>query len=159
MELNLLDKAIDDEKNERLFTLTTKKIKQINFNILKELQLDENITIDYFNKLKNYRYIDEISELKYGAFIRWIPITNPDYLPLHFCGIICDIKFTDNGTYILCKNFMHRHYQLKMDECLIFQKLTTQELILLSALDHLANENNENNDIENSEDEDEENDN
>jgi hypothetical protein len=32
---------------------------------------------------------------------------------------------------------MHRHYRFKMDECLIFQKLTSQEMIILSALDHL----------------------
>ena len=40
---------------------------------------------------------------------------------------------------IVCKNFMHRHYTFKMDECLVFQKLTDQEKILLSALDHLEN--------------------
>ena len=32
---------------------------------------------------------------------------------------------------------MHRHYRFKMDECLIFQKLSSQEMIILSALDHL----------------------
>jgi cytoplasmic iron level regulating protein YaaA (DUF328/UPF0246 family) len=32
---------------------------------------------------------------------------------------------------------MHRHYTFKLDECLIFQKLTTQEQIIINALDHL----------------------
>jgi hypothetical protein len=31
-----------------------------------------------------------------------------------------------------------RHFQLSMDKNLIFQKLTDQELVLLSALDHLS---------------------
>jgi hypothetical protein len=141
MDLELLDNAIDDERNECLMGLTTKKIMENNLNILKELNLDHEILINYFNKLKGYRYIDEINQLKYGSFIRWIPLTNLDNLPLNYCGIICDIKFTDKGTNIICKNFMHRVYQIKMDECLVFQKLSNQELILLNALDHLANDN------------------
>lgn len=140
MELDLLNNAIDDERNECLMGLTTKKIMNINLNILNELNLDNKTLTNYFNKLKGYRYIDEINELKYGAFIRWIPLSEPDNLPLNYCGIICDIKIKDKGTHIVCKNFMHRIYQIKMDECLIFQKLTNQELILLSALDHLEND-------------------
>jgi hypothetical protein len=137
MDLELLNSAIEDERNEKLMNLTLTKIKKINFNILKELNLDDETIVSYFNKLKDYRYIDQIDELKYGAFIRWIPLIDPNNLPLNFCGIICDIKFGDKGTYIVCKNFMHRMYQIKMDECLIFQKLSEQELILLNALEHL----------------------
>ena len=93
--------------------------------------------MDYLKKLRGYRYVDEIHDLKHGSFIRWIPIIDPNYLPLHYCGMICDIKITDNGVIITCKNFMHRHYTFKMDETLIFQKLTTQETVIIQALDHL----------------------
>jgi hypothetical protein len=68
--------------------------------------------------------------------------------------MICDIKITDNGVLITCKNFMHRHYTFKMDECLIFQKLTTQEKVIIHALDHLDNTKDEN-DEDDGEDEDE----
>lgn len=130
-------KALQNEDNEKIIHLTTKKIYEMNFNILKELHLSKEITMDYMKKLNGYRYVDEISDLKHGSYIRWIPITDPNYLPLHYCGIICDIKITDNGILLVCKNFMHRHYTFKMDECLIFQKLTQHEKVLLSALDHL----------------------
>jgi hypothetical protein len=138
MDINKLMYALDNDDNENIMNLTTKSIKEMNLKILKELHLEEDVTLDYMKKLKGYKYIDELDELKCGKFIRWIPITDPEYLPLYFCGIICDIKITDNGVILICKNFMHRHYTFKMDECLIFQKLTDQELILLSALDHLA---------------------
>jgi hypothetical protein len=134
---NELMKALENEENEKLLNMTTRKITQMNLDILKELHLGREVTIDYLKKLKGYRYVDEIEDIKYGGFIRWIPITDPAYLPLHYCGVICDIKITDDGVFIVCKNFMHRHYTFKMDECLIFQKLTNQEKILLSALDHL----------------------
>jgi len=137
MDLKKLNSALDNDDNENIFGLTTKKILEMNLKILKELHLPRETTIDYLNKLKGYRYVDEIKDLKYGVYIRWIPITDPNNIQLKYCGIICDIKITDNGVIIVCKNFMHRHYQFKMDECLIFQKLTNQELIILSALDHL----------------------
>jgi hypothetical protein len=140
MDLNKLNNALDNDANENIFGLTTKKILEMNLKILKELHLDRETTLDYLNKLKGYRYVDEIKDLKYGVYIRWIPITDPNNIQLKYCGIICDIKITDNGVIIVCKNFMHRHYQFKMDECLIFQKLTNQELIILSALDHLDGE-------------------
>ena len=129
--------ALDNENNENIMNLTTQKILEMNLNILKELHLDKSTTLNYLKKLKEYRYIDEINDLKHGAFIKWIPITDPSYLPLHHCGMICEIKITDNGVFITCKNFMHRHYTFKMDECLIFQKLTSQEKVIIYALDHL----------------------
>lgn len=141
MDVEKLMEALDNDNNESIISLTTKKINEMNFRILKELHLGREVTIDYLKKLKGYRYIDEMNDLKYGAFIRWIPITDPNYLPLHYCGMICDIKIMENGVFIVCKNFMHRHYTFKMDECLIFQKLTDQERVLLSALDHLDTNN------------------
>jgi hypothetical protein len=152
MDVNKLINALDNENNDIIMNLTTKKILETNLNIIKELHLEKEVTINYLKKLKGYRYIDEINELKYGAFIKWIPITNPSYLPLHHCGMICEIKITDDGVLITCKNFMHRHYTFKMDECLIFQKLSTQEQVLLSALDHLDSTNDEEEEEEEEED-------
>lgn len=139
MDVNKLMYALDNENNESIMNLTSKKILEMNLNILKELHLDKATTLNYLKKLRGYRYVDEINDLKHGSFIRWIPITDPTYLPLHHCGMICDIKITDNGVLINCKNFMHRHYTFKMDECLIFQKLTSQENVIIHALDHLEN--------------------
>ena len=137
LDVEKLMTALDNNKNESIMNLTTKKIQEMNLEILKELHLDRETLVNYFKKLKEYKYVDELNDLKYGGFIRWIPITDPENLPLNQCGIICDIIISDDGVYIVCKNFMHRHYRFKMDECLIFQKLSAQELIILSALDHL----------------------
>jgi hypothetical protein len=145
MKLKKLSEALDDEANDGIMNLSTRKILEMNLSILKELHLDRETTLEYLKKLKGYRYIDEMKDLKYGAFIRWIPITDPDNLQLKYCGIICDIKITDNGVLIVCKNFMHRCYSFIMDKCLIFQKLTNQERVIISALDHLEKEINEKN--------------
>jgi hypothetical protein len=81
--------------------------------------------------------VDEMDELKYGTYIRWIPIEDINNLKLSKGAIFCEIKITNEGVIFICKNYVGRHFRLAMDKNLIFQKLTEQELVLLSALDHL----------------------
>jgi len=138
MDTNKLLKALDNEENEGLFNFTSVKLKEMNFNVLKEIHLPKQVLLEYIDKLKIYKYIDEMNELKYGAYLRWIPLTDPNNLPLKKGGILCDIKVTDAGIVVVCKGFANNHFQIKMDENLIFQKLSDQELVLLSALDHLS---------------------
>jgi len=140
MDVNKLLKALDDESNETLMNLTTDKIKEMNLNILKELHLSKKETLELLQKLEDYKYVDEMNELKYGAYIRWIPLEDPNKIHLTKGCLFCEIKIKEDGVYCVCKNygFNSRHFQLSFDKNLIFQKLTTQEQILLSALDHLS---------------------
>ena len=140
MDVNKLLKALDDESNETLLNFTSDKIKEMNLNIIKELQLPRKDTLDIMNKLRDYKYVDEMNELKYGAYIRWIPIEDPTNIHLTKGALFCEMKITDDGVFCVCKNFGYnmRHFRLSMDKNLIFQRLTEQELVLLSALDHLS---------------------
>jgi len=138
MDVDKLLKALENDGNSHLLDLTNDKIINIKLDILKELGFSRNQLLDVLKKLKYYRYVDGMNELTYGAFIRWIPISNPKKIELTKGSIFCDFKVTDNGVYVLCKNFMNRHHQFKLEENLIFQKITDQEHVLLSALDHLS---------------------
>ena len=140
MDVQKLLKALDDETNETLLNFTTDKIRKMNLNILKELHLSKKDTLEIMKKLKEYKYVDEMNELKYGAYIRWIPIEDPTNIYLTQGALFCEMKITDDGVFCVCKNygFKSKHFQLSMDKNLIFQKLTDQEQVLLSALDHLS---------------------
>ena len=140
MDVNKLLKALDDTSNETLLNFTSDKIKEMNLNIIKELQLSRKDTLDIMNKLRDYKYVDEMNELKYGSYIRWIPIEDINNIYLTKGSLFCEMKITDEGVFCICKNygFGSRHFQISMDKNLIFQKLTDQELVLLSALDHLS---------------------
>ena len=140
MDVQKLLKALDDDSNETLLNFTTDKIRDMNLNILKELHLSKQDTLDILQKLRDYKYVDEMNELKYGAYIRWIPIEDPTNIHLTKGAIFCEMKITDDGVLCVCKNygFKSRHFQISIDKNLIFQKLTDQELVLLSALDHLS---------------------
>ena len=137
MDIDKLLNALDNEKNEKIMNYTTKKIRQMNYDILKELQLSKEVFKEYLDKLREYVYVDEIKDLREGTYIRWICLKDPEHLELSRGAIFCETKITDFGVQIVCKNHYHRHFQFKMDVCLIFRKLLDQELVLIKALDVL----------------------
>jgi len=118
-------KYVEDINNEK------------NFDILSECVSDEEKMFELLIKLKNYKYVDEIDDLKCGSFIKWINLVDMSNIDLNKYGIICDINFTDNGTIIRCKNFINRYYTLKMEECLIFQKISKNEKMIIDMMDQV----------------------
>lgn len=109
-------------------------LKTISEEIVQVLK-SENISIEnlykYCNSLLHYRFIDEVYHIHKGKHIRWMrnkKLTNG--------GIVVDVKFTDLGTQILCKT-KNRFIQYKFDECITFQKLSDDELLILQIKDSL----------------------
>jgi len=132
-----LVKALDNEKNESIMNYNSSMIKSIKNDYLQKLLLSREKLKDYHNKLKDYRYVDDLSDIQYGRYIRWINLKNPEKIELTRGGMVIDIKILSNGIHVVCKNTYNHRFQIKIDECYIFQKLTDQEKILLMALDYV----------------------
>ena len=138
MEAEKISKALDNSQNEIFLNLTTKKIRKQKLKVINNLGFPIEIIKILMEKLKDYRYVDEINHLKRGVYIRWFDLKNPEQLNLQRGGTISDIKITDTCTLIACRNnYGNSHFHIKMDECLIFQKITDEERIILSAMDYL----------------------
>jgi len=133
---NLLH-ALENETNSSIMNLTTSKIKEHKNNILQQLQLERNKLKTMHDKLIEYRYCTDMSDLQYGYYIRWIPLKDPENLYLTNGGILCDMKIINNQIQIICKNFRNSFFQFKFDEAVIFQKISPQEKVILSVLDYL----------------------
>jgi len=138
-QMSEIIKAANNNENSHILQLTTKKIHQIKQNILRELQLQKPEFVDYMYKLKKYRYVDNMNELKHGGFIRWINIRDSTAtLVLSGVAIFCDFKITDKGVSVVYTNFFRKKkYEFVMEEAIIFQKLTYQEEVLLHIMDKL----------------------
>lgn len=94
---------------------------------------DDKTRQTIIHKLAGYRYVENIYELHTGKYIRWIrngKLTNG--------GIVMSVKFTDNGCHIVCRNSQHKFFQIKMDDCILFQQLTMSEQLILMAQEHIA---------------------
>jgi hypothetical protein len=129
--------ASNNQENSHILQLTTKKIDTLKRNILVDLHVSPLPL--FIKKLKHYRYVDTMNELKQGRFIRWIDIRDPTVeLELKGVAIFCDFQITDRGVSIVYTNFTRKKkYEFLMEEAVIFQKLTHQEEILLNVMDKL----------------------
>ena len=136
-EINNLLLALENESNNSIMNLTSSKIKTIKNNMLQKLAMERDELKVMHKKLKGYRYCSDMNDVQYGYYIRWIPLKNPDNIKLTNGGIIIDIDIINSCVQLRIKNNMNRIFQIKLDECYIFQKITPQEKVILGVLDYL----------------------
>ena len=129
--------ALENENNETIMKLTMQKIQDEKNNILQQLHIDKSQLKTFHSKLKYYRYVDEVKDINYGGYIRWIPLNKSDDIKLTNGGVLIEVKILDSGIHLVLKNNRNFIMQIKLDENLIFQKLTNQELIILKVLDYI----------------------
>lgn len=124
-------KEITDSASTLPHYLETKTFNILSNEIKTVLQQNNILpSTNIMEKLDGYRYVDEIHELFRGKYIRWIRKTN--VATLTNGAMVMDIKFLEEGIQILCRNGANRFIQFKFDDCLVFQKLTDEEWMLLS---------------------------
>tara|TARA_X000000950_G_scaffold271042_1_gene351605 strand:- start:256 stop:693 length:438 start_codon:yes stop_codon:yes gene_type:complete len=129
--------ALENESNASIIKLNTSKIKEQKNNILQKLQLDRDILKSFHKKLKEYRYCSDMADLQYGYYIRWISLKNPSKIILTNGGHITDLDITERGITITVKNNKNRFFKIRLDDVLIFQKISLQEKVILKVLDLL----------------------
>ena len=137
MDVEQLLNALNNANNEDIIDLDLKTITKNKNDILQQLRLPRKETSLLNKKLKEYRYITDLKELKFGSYIRWIRLNNPESIKLTNGGIICDMLEVNNDVHIRCKNNINMIFQLKLSEFIIFKKLTPQEKIILKAIKYL----------------------
>jgi len=142
LDLPALEKALDNENNTVVANLNTRKIGAEKMRHLLQLELSQSVLADYLYKLRDYRHVDDLNGLTHGAYIRWIDLKNPERLCLARGAIICDIKIGQNGVHLLCKTHPNpAMFHVVMDEVIVFQRLSQQERVILTAMDYLDDDN------------------
>ena len=135
LDVEKLLKALENEDNEDLLNIDFKTLNEQKEKIVSKLGLPKKEHNQMIKKLRAYRFIDELPDMRYGSYIRWVCLKDPDNLKLTNGGLVCEMKVSDTGIVVVCKNRFNRFFQLNMNENIIFQKLSDQEQVLLSALD------------------------
>lgn len=134
----LLD-AIENKKNDYLENKTLQDIVDDVFNVLRTLPINKYKIEELCEKLSEYRYIDKICDLHKGKHVRWIRINTIDK-PLEYNltngGVVVDISFTKENTIIVCRNYQNTFIKYKFDDCITFQRLSTDEQLILMAYEY-----------------------
>ena len=126
------------EKSDYVEGKTVTDILEEKVAVLEGLGLNRGEQATMLEKLADYRYIKNIYELHKGKHIRWI-LPNKRPLVLERGAILSDIKFTDSGTNLQCLRYDQKTYQIRMDDRIIFQKMNTEELLLLTIYENIQN--------------------
>tara|TARA_A100001015_G_C15026844_1_gene730977 strand:- start:1905 stop:2354 length:450 start_codon:yes stop_codon:yes gene_type:complete len=134
-EMEDLLKALENEINSSILELTNADIKTHKNNILQMAQIKGKKLKEYHKKLKNYRYVRGMHDLQFGYYIRWIPLKNPEKVNLTRGAHITGIEIANDDIMIQCKTTFNVFFNIKFGECIIFQKITDQERLILKILD------------------------
>jgi len=132
-----IDELISMTENEKMDYLNDKTLDIImgeNLEALSTLDTRQDTIQVIYNKLAGYRHVENLYELHKGKHIRWIRYNNPSKITNG--AIVSDIKFCDNGTHILCRTIQCKVFQIKYDDCMIFQKLSVGEQLVLMAYEY-----------------------
>lgn len=130
---NEMDKLIDEINQYHITDSST--IQERKKHILQKVVLDKEELKLYQTLLREYRYVDEVDELRLGSYIRFFRLTSQT-LQLGQGGFLADIQMSHEEIVLLFKN-RNRFFKLKLNECILFQKNTNQEKILIQILDHI----------------------
>ena len=123
------------EEIERYHLTDTKTIKARKIQILQNITIEKEELLQYYKLLSQYRYIDEVDELRMGNYIRFFNLDTKT-VKLGRGGFLADIQVHNQRIVLLFKN-RNRFFKLRMDECILFQKNTAQENILIQILDQI----------------------
>jgi hypothetical protein len=133
-----LKKSLENPNNMAIYNLTFDDIYTMKEDILKDIVLDTALRNKLLETLYNYRYVDNLNDLRDGSYLRWIHVTDRDIV-LNKGALFCNIVINETGAGIVCKTIgTCRYFVLKsIDEYVFFQKLSTQELVILNAIDNI----------------------
>lgn len=134
MNIELLNKALNNENNEGMICLTSNIIENTKTKIYDIICLNGNEIIKIDNQLQNYIYVDTIDKLKIGHYIRWI---NNKKKYLNRGGILKEINISNESINLIIKSFNGKCFTLIFNDNFVFQKLSNQENVLLKALDFI----------------------
>jgi hypothetical protein len=135
---NLLH-ALSNDNNEAVVDLDYATIAKHKNELLQQLNLPKEELIKLHKQLKAYRCVNTLEDLRFGSYVRWISLKNPERIKLTNGGIVCDIQEKQGDIIVKCKNKMNMLFQFKLSEVLLFQKLSEQEEVILKALKYLQN--------------------
>jgi hypothetical protein len=133
--MNEIETALTNDKNEGILKYTKETIQSRKKDIIHEL-FSSKERKNILHKLKEYRHVDEMNDIRIGCYARWINIENKK---LANGGIIIKVDIGENGIYIVLKN-NYKIFTILFDNVFLFQKITNQEHIILSIIDKINRE-------------------
>ena len=88
--------------------------------------------VRYAENLEGYKYVEELHDMVEGSYVRWIHLQRRELTNGAFL-VLVDIR--EDGLYLLMKKKFGQMFSVWADECLLFQKIRSDEHVLLMAME------------------------
>ncbi len=125
-------KELGKEKNHYLESKKSAIIEEEKQNAISELTDDKETIKELLIRLVEYRYVDTLDELHFGKQTRWIKKYSDD-IYLTNGGICVGTVITPEGVNLQIKIWNGKINTIRYDDCLVFQKLSYGEQLILMA--------------------------
>jgi hypothetical protein len=135
---DLLRELAKDKHNyieNKTNALIMKEIKQSIVDEFGEEMPDKQLAA-LMKNLIGYRLADELDTLHIGQYTRWIQKYQDD-VKLTNGGILLNTTFTSEGINLTIKLWNNRLIQVRFDDCLVYQKLSFGEQLILMASEYV----------------------
>lgn len=118
-----------------MYDIQSMTFDKINHNNIRQLGYifhnKKHIPKKYIQKLGEYIHIDNIIDLMLGRYIKWVSYETKK---MSSGGILLNTSITNSGILLFYKTIFGTVGSVIMSSCIVFQKLTNQELIIIDAL-------------------------
>jgi hypothetical protein len=145
--LEYLKEALDNENNNAIYDETNSSILLKKKKVLSQFDLSKEKMSTLLKQLKDYRYVEDLNDLRTGSYLRWVYIGDEENdnelfdddgedFHLNKGSVFCKTIIQPDGLYIICKTYQGRFFQFPMNgDYLFFQKLSIQEQTILNTID------------------------
>ena len=134
--------SVEKEQNKWLDKKTLSLIAKENFETIKILDVGDEKMQKWCQQLLEFRKINEIYEFKCGVPTKMIRKKDGEPYKISYIGVLLSVSFKDTGTQLCCLSTVNNkqyRYKYNYDSAVFFQKITNEEKILLTALEHVEN--------------------
>lgn len=134
-------KELRKDKNRYIEDKTTKNmIEEIKQSIEEEFgdELEKDKQKTMIQKLIGYRHVDELDGLHIGKNTRWIHKYKDD-IRVTNGGLLLNTIFTEDGINLVIKLWNGRINKIRFDDCLVYQKMSFGEQLILMVSDYIKN--------------------
>jgi hypothetical protein len=115
--------------------------RQLKIVLEEDLMMSKKQAEPILKKLYDYIYVEKWLTHFRGSYIRWILIEDQEDKKkrvLNKGGFFCEVIVDKDGTtWVTFRSITGKHFRILEHENLFFKKMTTEERILLAALDSL----------------------
>jgi hypothetical protein len=133
IDIESILRAAENVDDDFFTTTSLTEIAQEIVESMQNIHIPGEIVDMFSGKLLEYRFVDQIHHLRKSRYLRWIrrdPDMNGEW-KLSGGAILVNVKFSETGVQLVCKSGP-RFMQIRFDNYLIYQKLTSDEQLILS---------------------------